>query len=257
MSNDTSIETHDGGYIDHGTRNEGGQIIDSFEFTEDGGDTITAGEGDGPEDHSPDGGNSNDASDIREPHRFGPRDYGERDSDYYVVGRYEQRRGEETGTLTLTKGWNSITVFAHSGQAIPAGYNRIPSGIYDILEGKDDDQYRLERRDSDYGNDEADTAWSPLERWPFDITHIRLHRPGRSKGCLTIGLFENDKSKSAWADWHEVKSMLDRSFLRQERVQKMIAVPRLGISGWTLGGIRGLEDIGVLGRLEVVDASKP
>ncbi len=90
----------------------------------------------------------------------------------FVTGSYDST----TGQLTLTDQdtGNSSTTQAESGGK-PFG-DPIPSGTYDILERQGrPDFYRLDKQDS----------------FPFDdvdnITgrdHFRLHRPGRTIGCI-------------------------------------------------------------------------
>ncbi|MGR8980506.1 MAG: RHS repeat-associated core domain-containing protein, partial [Gammaproteobacteria bacterium] len=105
----------------------------------------------------------------------------------FVTGSYDSA----TGQLTLTDQdtGNSVTTQAESGGK-PFG-DPIPSGTYDILERQGrPDFYRLDKQDS----------------FPFDdvdhVTgrdHFRLHRPGRTIGCIAV--------KNA-QDWKQVDELI-------------------------------------------------
>jgi hypothetical protein len=88
------------------------------------------------------------------------------------------------GNLTITDkdSGESITVKAYSG----GSYNfsssvslPIPLGEYDILKMTPNNGFRLEARDSNYGNDIVDGLNTTQSL-------LRLHGPGRTFGCLSV-----------------------------------------------------------------------
>lgn len=68
----------------------------------------------------------------------------------------------------------SASMRAYSG-GNPFG-DPIPYGSYDILDYPDNDKFRLESNDENYGDDKHDVTGR---------TVFRLHKPGRSIGCIT------------------------------------------------------------------------
>ncbi|MCR5612455.1 hypothetical protein [Treponema sp.] len=75
---------------------------------------------------------------------------------------------------------------ASDGVSLP-----LPLGIYDILEQKKETYYfRLEAKDSDYGNDYVDGV-------PIEQEAIRLHYQGATYGCLCVDL---DKESAEYSD---------------------------------------------------------
>ncbi|CAM0556998.1 hypothetical protein EHLJMEHL_02086 [Vreelandella titanicae] len=88
-----------------------------------------------------------------------------------VVGTFDVSTGDlvliDSNTGAETRG-----VFQSGGR--PFG-KPIPDGEYDILEHPDPDFFRLESRDSDYGDDIHEESGRDL---------FRLHRPGMTIGCI-------------------------------------------------------------------------
>ena len=81
-----------------------------------------------------------------------------------------------TGVLAVTepKSGKTQVIKAYSG-GNPYGAP-IPIGDYDILDHPKNDFLRLEPKDSKYGNDKCETSGRD---------NFRLHKPGRSIGCVT------------------------------------------------------------------------
>ena len=92
--------------------------------------------------------------------------------------------------FTDNKSNSSIKVDFFSG-GIPYG-NPAPIGEYDILQPTKDGHYRLEAKDSNYGDDKVSNTSQGL---------IRLHEKGRGNtmGCISI---KND------SDWDKVNNIL-------------------------------------------------
>jgi len=99
-----------------------------------------------------------------------------------------------TGLLTLTDNQTheAVSVYAESG-GNPFG-QPVPSGPYDILEqGGRPDFYRLEPLDNPYGDDKHNATGR---------NKFRLHKPGRTIGCIAV------KSRE---DWKQVKDLLEKT----------------------------------------------
>jgi hypothetical protein len=94
----------------------------------------------------------------------------------------------------------------------------IPLGEYDILEIAPRG-YRLEARDSNYGNDVVDGV-NPSQGL------LRLHGPGGTYGCLAVG---NVNERSDMTDWNSVSQMLGNTRISEE----------VQVSSKNLGGIAG------------------
>ena len=106
----------------------------------------------------------------------------------YVFGTYNKATGK-LSLHDLATGKTVIGQFGSGGR--PYGYP-IPNGIYDILQHPDPDFYRLEPMDGSYGDDTHDRTGRD---------EFRLHRPGRTKGCIAAEDADN---------WNQV-----RNFIRQ------------------------------------------
>ncbi|EGP18698.1 RHS repeat-associated core domain-containing protein, partial [Halomonas sp. TD01] len=101
-----------------------------------------------------------------------------------VVGTFDVSTGDlmliDSNTGVETRG-----VFRSGG--VPYG-EPIPNGEYDILEHPDPDFFRLEPRDSNYGDDIHEESGRDL---------FRLHRPGMTIGCIAA------KDSSNWLEVRE------------------------------------------------------
>ena len=98
----------------------------------------------------------------------------------FVLGKYNRASGQLT-VIDLETG-QRVTIQAESGGK-PFG-DPIPSGTYDILERQGrSDFYRLDKHDATPYDDVDDVTGR---------THFRLHRPGRTIGCIAA------KEEKAW-----------------------------------------------------------
>jgi hypothetical protein len=106
-----------------------------------------------------------------------------------------------TGRLTVNDRDTgaSASMDAYSG-GNPWG-DPIPTGPFDILYHPNDDFFRLEPDDSKYGDD-TDNA-SGRDKF-------RLHRPGRSVGCITA----KDKQ-----DWEKVRDLIRNTKTSETEVE--------------------------------------
>lgn len=77
----------------------------------------------------------------------------------------------------------------------------IPTGPFDILDHPDNDFFRLEPDDSPYGDDTHNASGRDK---------FRLHRPGRSVGCITA----KDKQ-----DWEKVRDLIRNTKMSETEVK--------------------------------------
>jgi RHS repeat-associated protein len=139
-----------------------------------------------------------------------------------VYGTYDR----STGTLTLhdqEKGTTISGPFESGGK--PFG-DPIPNGAYDILaRGGRDGFYRLEPIDSTYGDDMDDKTGR---------THFRVHRPGRTLGCIAA---KDDKN------WTDVEN-----FINSTQTDN-VTVPSMSRRPWA----PRTETLPRYGRIEVIN----
>ncbi|WP_291998585.1 hypothetical protein [Candidatus Accumulibacter sp. ACC012] len=188
-------------------------------------------------------------TDKKERH-FGnvPNDHVEGPQDYAVEAEFVRNQDQDSGTLTVRRGLESLTVSVHSGRttgpSTESVWNAAPPGKYDILQGND--QFRLEMQDSHYGNDEADvsSAWLGVK----DLSNIRFHGPGmrgQSAGCLTVGSFNGDTSPQARASWKAVEALIRKGGATGTRTVERYR------GHTTMSGLWGKEQLNFFGTLTI------
>ena len=117
----------------------------------------------------------------------------------YLFNHLYAEYNKATGQLTVTDldtGKTEYGLFKSGDKMLFGLYqaNSVPVGAYDILSrGKSGDSFRLEAQDPYYGDDSADFPGQ------VRMTEIRLHKDGRSLGCVTAC----DAS-----EWARIKPML-------------------------------------------------
>lgn len=214
--------------------------------------------------HSPDA-VSSDAADSSKRY-FGkvPVDYVERPQDYEAQATFERVSGVEGGTLYVERGMLSVTALVHSGITkvdTPLGsipiplMNAAPEGTYDLLSGGESrsdrpvDKFRLEKHDFIYGNDEADGLFYASGWFGYkDLNQLRLHGPGQSLGCVTVGRENGDRSDEAHQAWTQVQRIVGMAPVGKRTVWKYDR-----FTNSTILGFFRREEVDYFGTLTIRD----